>query len=72
MIVEGVVSAFDEQRGDGRVTTTTGETLYFHCVELRDGSRHVAPGTRVRGRRRVGHLGRDEVAAIDKLSGSAS
>ncbi len=68
MILEGVVATFDEHRGDGIVRLDDGERLYFHCVALRDGSRVVEPGTRVRGRRRVGHLGHDELDEIDKLA----
>jgi cold shock CspA family protein len=67
VILEGVVDSFDGRRGDGFVLSDDGERLYFHCVALRDGTREIEPGTRVRGRRRVGHLGRDEIIEIDKL-----
>ena len=64
MQVTGVVSSFDEQRGDGEIRSDAGEVLYFHCVELCDGSRVIAPGARVSGQRAVGRLGRDEVIAV--------
>lgn len=65
MRVEGVVTAFDEVRGDGEVTTEGGERLYLHCVEIADGSRRVALGARVVGVRRVGRRGADEIGAVE-------
>ena len=60
----GVVEAFDDRRGDGTVRTANGERLYFHCVEIADGSRTIATGTEVSLRRGVGHLGHDEALEI--------
>lgn len=67
MRVEGVVTAFDEARGDGEVTSDRGERLYLHCVSIADGSRRVALGARVAGVRRVGRRGADEIAAVETL-----
>lgn len=67
-MVRGVVESFDERRGDGIVRTDRGERLYFHCVSIADGSRQIDPGTRVVGRRRVGHVGRDEVVELLKIA----
>ncbi|HQU26228.1 MAG TPA: hypothetical protein PLS29_04265 [Acidimicrobiales bacterium] len=67
MRVEGVVTSFDEARGDGEVTTTRGERLYLHCVSIADGSRRVALGARVVGERRVGRRGADEIGAVETL-----
>ncbi|HET8990828.1 MAG TPA: hypothetical protein VFN59_06990 [Acidimicrobiales bacterium] len=67
MRVEGVVTAFDEARGDGEVTTDRGERLYLHCVSIADGSRRVARGARVVGERRVGRRGADEIAAVETI-----
>ncbi len=67
MRVEGVVTAFDEARGDGEVTTPRGERLYLHCVAIADGSRRVAVGARVVGERRVGRLGADEIGSVEAL-----
>jgi cold shock CspA family protein len=64
MELVGVVTKFDEARGDGLITGDTGELFYFHCVALRDGSRHVDVGTRVSAQRSVGHLGEDEATDI--------
>jgi cold shock CspA family protein len=64
VIVEGVVETFDERRGDGLVTSDRGEQLYFHCVSIADGTRRIDVGARVHARRRVGHVGRDEVVDV--------
>jgi len=59
--VHGQVALFDEDRGDGVVSTDLGESLYFHCVSIADGSRVIALGAKVNAERSVGHLGCDEV-----------
>jgi cold shock CspA family protein len=64
--VRGLVEAFDDRRGDGVIRTDDGEHLYFHCVDIVDGSRSIEPGTLVSLRRGVGHLGRDEAFEIVK------
>jgi hypothetical protein len=64
VIVSGVVGAFSDVRGDGVVVTDAGESLYFHCVALLDGTRTIDVGTVVTGQRRVGHLGSDEIDAL--------
>lgn len=64
MRLTGVVESFDEQRGDGEVRSDDGESLYFHCVALADGSRIISPGRRVSGQRAVGRRGRDEVLDV--------
>jgi len=63
--VIGVVGAFSDLRGDGVIMSDAGESLYFHCLSILDGSRTVDVGTVVVGRRRVGHLGCDEVDAVE-------
>ncbi|HEY1761064.1 MAG TPA: hypothetical protein VGG17_00595 [Acidimicrobiales bacterium] len=68
MIIEGVVETFDERRGDGLITSDHGEQFYFHCVSITDGTRHIDVGARVRARRRVGHVGRDEVVEVARPS----
>lgn len=60
MIVGGVVESFDEHLGSGLLRSDDGESLYFHCVALADGTRVVSPGTRLTGQRAVGRLGVDE------------
>ena len=67
MIVTGVVESFDVHRGDGVVRSDEGERLYFHCVAIKDGSRQIEVDVRVRGQRRVGHVGRDEIDALEAL-----
>ncbi|MBU6233196.1 MAG: hypothetical protein KJS64_03000 [Acidobacteria bacterium] len=63
-LIHGVVSAFDEVRGEGVVTSDAGIDFYFHCVALADGTRRIDVGARVVGERRVGLTGRDEIAEI--------
>ncbi len=60
MNLRGVVVDFDERRGDGIVESDEGEHLYFHCLEIADGTRVISVGARVRARRGVGRLGHDE------------
>ena len=43
---EGVVVEFDAHVGLGAIEAD-GERLMFHCVEIADGRRDVAVGTRV-------------------------
>ncbi len=66
----GTVIYFDDHRGDGSVLADNGESYYFHCVEIADGSRFLNVGTRVAMTRRVGLLGRDEAANLQSLDGS--
>ncbi len=62
--ITGAVVSFDEFRGDGVVTTELGESLYFHCVNIADGTRVIPIGTFVSGIRVVGRLGLDEIADL--------
>jgi cold shock CspA family protein len=64
--VVGIVESFDDRRGDGFIASDAGEKFYFHCVSILDGTREIAVGQRVSGRRSVGHVGRDEVIDIEK------
>ncbi|MHB8380254.1 MAG: hypothetical protein ACYDB2_10130 [Acidimicrobiales bacterium] len=67
MNVLGDVLSFDERRGDGVVRSDAGEMLYFHCVSISDGSRHVDEGERISARRAVGHRGHDEAVSLRQL-----
>lgn len=62
--MRGVVTDFDAQRGDGTFQSDEGERLYFHCVEIADGSRSIDVGARVVAQRGVGHLGHDEARQL--------
>jgi CspA family cold shock protein len=61
------VTEFDEVRGLGIIHDDSGASYQFHCVEIADGSRTIAVGTRVVAEARVGHLGRDEAGAVQPL-----
>ncbi len=41
----GIVIEFDEFVGLGVVESKTGERFPFHCTQIADGSRAIAPGT---------------------------
>lgn len=64
MNINGVVVDFDEGRGDGLLKSDSGEALYFHCVEIADGTRMIRVGTRVRAHRGVGRRGHDEARQL--------
>ena len=66
-MIEGIVAAFDEARGDGVLVDAHGQEFYFHCVQIADGTRQVDAGARVRAQRVVGLRGRDEAAQLEKL-----
>ena len=70
MRVTGVVESFDERRGDGVVLEDHGDRLYFHCVNIADGTRHIDAGTRIEATRAVGLLGRDEARDVKRLDRS--
>lgn len=63
-MLRGTIELFNEQRGDGIFRSDEGEMLYFHCVNIADGTRSINPGARAEGRRRVGLLGRDELTEV--------
>ena len=62
--VVGTVSAFDDPRGIGCITTDDGVELFFHCTQIADGSRTIAVGTRVAVTVVPGRLGRWEAVGI--------
>jgi len=68
MELRGRIEAFDDHRGDGLVVSDEGEALYFHCVNIADGSRRIARGAIISARRGVGRLGHDEAREIVKLT----
>jgi cold shock CspA family protein len=64
--VNGTVTAFDERRGLGRITTDDGIVVSFHCTQIADDTRAIAVGTSVEFEVVAGHLGRWEATAITK------
>ena len=68
MEIHALVESFDERRGDGRLITETGERLYFHRVDIADGTRTIGVGEQVTAERAVGHLGHDEAVKVTKQS----
>lgn len=60
----GRVTAFDDGRGLGEITTDDGAVYPFHCTAIADGSRTIRIGTRVGFAVVAGHGGRWEAAAV--------
>ena len=48
------------------VVTPQGESLYFHCVEIADGTRVIDEGANVAFVRRVGLRGFDEASQLSR------
>jgi cold shock CspA family protein len=44
----GDVAAFDEVSGLGVLRSDSGSEIPFHCISIADGTRTIAPSTRVR------------------------
>lgn len=65
----GVVASFDEPRGLGTITDTSGTDWPFHCTAIADGTRTIPEGQRVRFVVAPGHLGRWEASGIEPLPG---
>lgn len=70
MEVRGTIESFDAPRGLGVLRSEDGVALGFHCVDIADGTRTIAVGTKVRARRSVGRLGHDEARAIEAVTRS--
>jgi len=70
--VKGRVSAFDERRGLGEVTSADGTVYSFHCTVIADGTRTIAVGTSVEFEVIPGHLGRWEASSIRTRQGWVS
>jgi CspA family cold shock protein len=65
---DGTVATFDEAKGIGTVAGDEGPSYSFHCTQITDGTRTIAPGTAVSFVVRAGHLGRWEAAAVTPRS----
>ncbi len=63
----GVVSAFDDAVGVGRILDADGTLVPFHCVSIADGTRWIAEGTPVVFSRRPGPTG--IIEAVDVTAG---
>jgi cold shock CspA family protein len=62
----GTVTAFDEGRGRGVVTTDDGVAYEFHATRIADGTRRIAVGTKVRFEVVPALLGRWEASEITR------
>ncbi len=64
----GTVTAFDEDRGLGEITTDGGDVHHFHCTGIADGSRTIDVGAAVRFGLIPGRLGQWEAWDVEKVS----
>ena len=67
----GTVTAFDEHRGLGEITSDDGRVYPFHCTVIADGSRTIAVGSLVDFEVVPGPLGKWEAAQITTLRAGA-
>jgi cold shock CspA family protein len=65
--IEGKVTAFDEGRGRGIVTTLDGRAYSFHATRIADGTRRVGLGVSVRFTIVPAQLGRWEASDITRV-----
>lgn len=68
----GVVSAFDEAAGLGRVVTGSGHELDFHCTAIADGTRVIDVGATVAFTVATGHLGVVEARSMVTVDSPAT
>jgi CspA family cold shock protein len=64
----GSVKEFDEPKGFGTVEDEVGTAYFFHCTQIADGTRTIAPGTPVCFEVIAGHMGRWEAAAVTPVA----
>ena len=62
--MRGAVTTFDEAKGYGTVTDTSGDTWFFHCTAITGGSRTIEVGATVAFEVVPGGLGRYEAARL--------
>ncbi|MGH9278204.1 MAG: cold shock domain-containing protein [Acidimicrobiales bacterium] len=61
---DGLVIAFDDDAGHGRVRREDGEELFFHCTAIADGSRTIEVGATVSFLVVPGHNGQWEATDL--------
>jgi CspA family cold shock protein len=64
----GRVAEYDDARGIGEVVADEGTRWFFHCTQIADGTRTIAPDTPVSFEVRPGHLGTWEAVAVTPRS----
>jgi cold shock CspA family protein len=67
----GVVASFDATLAFGEITGDRGQTYFFHCTQIANGSRRIEVGARVTFRVMAGRLGRWEAAEVAEHTPSA-
>lgn len=69
---QGVVAAFDGDKGWGAIRDDDGSERFFHCTGIADGSRTIDEGADVVFRLRAGRLGRWEATDVQRAAGGDS
>ena len=64
MRADGVVVAFDDERGLGEVEAGDGQRYSFHCTAIADGTRSIPTGVEVEFDVVTGPLGRYEATDL--------
>ena len=65
-VYSGRIASFDDFAGRGEIEAGGGMRFPFHCTAIADGTREIAPGTRVKFEVTPG-LGRWEAAALEPV-----
>jgi cold shock CspA family protein len=64
----GTVVGFDQEVGLGQVAAADGSVFDFHCTQIADGSRTIAPGARVSFEVVAAQLGRWEAGHLETVN----
>lgn len=62
--MQGTVAEFDEPKGYGTVRSDDGQSFFFHCTQIADGTRVIEVGAVVQFDVVAGRLGRWEAASV--------
>lgn len=65
--LRGVVDAFDEAAGWGTLQTARGDSVFFHCTRIADGSRSIPVGVDVEARCEPIGIGDWEATGVRQL-----
>lgn len=64
--MKGRVTEWDEHGGYGTITSDAGESYFFHCTQIVDGTRTIQQGVPVTFEVVPGRLGRWEAVLVEK------
>ncbi|MBV8386790.1 MAG: cold shock domain-containing protein [Acidimicrobiia bacterium] len=64
--MQGTVAEFDEPKGYGTVRSDDGQSFFFHCTQIADGTRTIPDGAEVMFEVVPGRNGRWEATDITR------